>query len=36
MGLERLPGDTGEEYVYGRDQTPVRRPADRRNRFDDM
>ena len=34
MGLERLPGDTGEEHVFGGNEIPVRRPSDRRNRFD--
>ena len=36
QGFEPLPNREGEEFVYARDQTPVRRPADRRNRFDDM
>ena len=34
--LPPLPDNEGKEFVYGRDQTPVRRARDRRHRFDDM
>ena len=36
MDLPPLPDGQGQEYVWQMGQTPVRRPADRRNRFDDM
>ena len=36
MDLEPLPGESGSEYVFTGSEVPVRRPADRRNRFSDL